>query len=359
MKKFLVCILAVVMLITTLSGCGEQSRSNNWQDNDNYGESNIQNDSQKKEVVKISSGYDLRNIESDPDGSYILTNDIDLSQNSNWSPLCSSDRPFTGTLDGNGYCIKNINVDVKYAKSIDDSEYAGLFCCVSGATIKNLGIVGGTISISSATYDGMAGALAGSSSVKVDGENITLTEISNCWINATVESNLIENGTTSYGATMAVGSFFGSGCANFTNCYNLGKVAAASSYADQTIGGFIGAPRTYEQCPMTIKSCYNLGLMSGRYISGDKPGAFIGYALMDQYVDIIDSYYGTNANEYNTLRIAMTDNKDNIFTSVKGLNVEELKVQSNFSGFDFNSTWSISADKNGGYPYLKIQKAVD
>ncbi len=358
MRKFLSLVM-VILIGLSLTGCGEQSETNNREDNDNHIGSSIQNDSKENEVIKIFSGYDLRNIENNPDGSYILINDIDLSQNSNWSPLCSSDRPFTGTLDGNGYCIKNINVDVKYAKSIDDSEYAGLFCCVSGATIKNLGIVGGTISISSATYDGMAGALAGSSSEKVDGESITLTEVSNCWINATVESNLIENGTTSYGATMQVGSFFGSGCANFSNCYNLGKVAAASSYADQTIGGFIGAPRTYEQCPMTIKSCYNLGLMSGRNIRGDKPGAFIGYAFMDQYVDIVDSYYGTDANKYNTLRIAMTDNKDNIFTSVKGLTVEELKVQGNFSGFDFTNTWSISADKNGGYPYLNVQKTVN
>lgn len=359
MKRILLGILVVVMVLTTLSGCGEQNEINYQNDNDNYVESNMRNDSKEQEVIKISSEYDLKNIENDPEGSYILTSDIDLSQNSNWKPLCSSNRPFTGTLDGDGYCIKNISVDVKYADSIDDSEYAGLFCCVSGATIKNLGIVGGTISISSATYDGMAGALAGNSSAKIDGENITLTEVSNCWLNATVESNLIENGTTSYHATMAVGSFFGSGCANFTNCYNLGKVVAASSYADQIIGGFIGSPRTYEQCPMAIKNCYNLGLISGRHISGDKPGAFIGFALTKQYIDIVGSYYGTDASQYNKLTIAMTDNKNSIFTSVTGLSLEALKTQSNFSSFDFTNIWSISADKNNGYPYLKVQKTVD
>lgn len=358
MKRFLICIFSLAMLIATLSGCGEQRDYINSNDN-NYGESSNQNVSDEKEVVKISSGYDLRKIESDPDGSYILTNDIDLSENANWSPLCSSARPFTGTLDGNGYCIRNINVDVKYADSIDDSEYAGLFCCVSGATFKNLGIVGGTISISSASNDGMAGALAGKSSVKNDGVNITLTEVSNCWINATVESNVIENGTTSYNATMWIGSFFGSGCANFTNCYNLGRVSAARTYADQTIGGFIGSPSTDEQCPMTIKSCYNLGLMSGRSVMGDAMGAFVGWGIYNDHIDIIGSYYGTNANEYTTLRIAMTDNKDDIFTSVKGLTVDELKLQSNLEGLDFNDTWEISADKNGGYPYLKIQKSVE
>ena len=294
----------------------------------------------------------------DPNGSYILACDIDLAQYSNWEPLCSSSTPFTGTLDGNGYCIKNVNVDAKYAKSITDSEYAGLFCYVSGATFKNLGIVGGTVRISSATSIGTAGALAGHSNTRIDGSDFILTEVSNCWADVTVESKLIENGSTSYSATMSVGAFFGSGCANFANCYNLGKVAAASSYADQIIGGFIGAPRTYDQCRMTIKCCYNLGLMSGRFIRGDKPGAFAGFGGSNRNIDIIDSYYGTNVGETVKLKIAVTDSKDNEFTSVKGLTKDALKVQSSFSGFDFNTAWAISANKNNGYPYLKVQKAM-
>lgn len=372
MKRFFVCILVVVMIIMSLTACEEDNKINDWNDIGNGG-SNSQNNSdwiddsgdessqtnpETNGFIEISSEDDLRNIGSNPSGNYILTNDIDLSRNSNWNPLCSSSNPFTGTLDGNGYCIKNINVDMKYSDSIEDSEYAGLFCCISGATIKNLGIVGGTIEISSSMHNGMAGALAGSSKINDDGENDRITEVSNCWADVTIKSTVIENDSTSFGATMAVGSFLGEGCANFTNCYSVSMLDAANSYADQVIGGFIGRINTKEHCPMTIEDCYNLGLMNGRHVLGGKPGGFIGYGLGTQYVDIVDSYYGTDANEYNTLRIAMTNNKDYNFTSVTGLTVDELKLQSNFVGFDFDNVWDISVNKNDGYPFLKVQKSL-
>lgn len=110
---------------------------------------------------------------------------------------------------------------------------------------------------------------------------------------------------------------------------------------------------------MQIKSCYNLGYMSAHFVQGDKPGAFLGYGVFSSYVDyvdIVDSFYGSDANEHNTLRTAITDNDDEDFTSVKSLTVEEMKVQSNFAGFDFDNVWAISPDVNDGYPYLKIQK---
>ena len=365
MKKIVVFILAVVILIAALSGCDKQSDPNSG-NNKNYVESTTRNEPKEESVesttrnepkeesvVEISSEDDLRNIERNPKGSYILTNDIDLSQNSNWEPLCSYSNPFTGTLDGNGYCIKSINVDVKHEKTISDSQYAGLFRCVSGATIKNLGIVGGTISISSATSGGRAGALAGDSTPKRDGANIKLTEVSNCWINATVESNEIEDDNPYHGCYIYVGAFFGSGCANFTNCYNLGKVSAAKTYEDQIIGGFIGSPTTYEQCPMTIKSCYSFGTLSVRH---GWPGGFIGGNMGGNHVDIIDSYYYKDTAKNNQ---AANSYKDTDFTSVKGLTGDELKSKSSLNWFDFNEDWAISTDKNDGYPYLRVQKTVN
>lgn len=388
MKKILAVILIATVLVGLLVGCGaggtvsnrEQDYSkdeqvlypdteateNNMENDlfdDDFFDNTVDDHSQENELVEISTPKELANIEDNPNGSYILTNDIDLSQIANWDPLCSSGSPFTGTLDGNGYCIKNINVDMKYDEDVDDSEYAGLFCCVSGATIQNLGIVGGTVRISSLSNHGVAGALAGSSEIRKNGYDqetllpiLAITEVRNCWVSATVESHVPEDGA-SY-ATMAIGAFFGEGCANFTNSYNVGKLAAAKKYADQIMGGFIGAPHTYSQFPMTIKSCYNVAMMTGLNIKGDTPGGFVGYALGKEDVEIIDSYYGTDANALNKVRKAMTDNKDTVFKSVKGLKIADLKVQSNFIGFDFDKVWGISPDINDGYPYLKIQKSV-
>lgn len=354
-KRLLTSIVVVLILCFCLCSCEVDSTNNN-NFGGNIGDTNNSMSNEQEAIQKICSASDLRKIEDKPDGNYILTCHIDLAEYGNWVPICLDDNPFTGTLDGDGYTIKNLNVDVVHS---DDIDVAGLFGCVKGATFKNLGISGGKINISSDSYGGAAGAFAGASSAKSDNGEYILTSVSNCFVSAEVSSTRIENGNTSYGATMAIGSFFGVGCADFTNCYNTGEVAAASSYADQIIGGFIGNVYAYEEAPMTIECCYNLGLMSGRYIKGDKPGGFLGYphySSYADYVDIINSYYGSNANEYNTLRIAMTDSKDTDFTSVKSLSVDEMKNKDNYVGFDFENIWAISSDKNEGYPYLKIQK---
>ena len=61
------------------------------------------------------------------DGNYILMNDLDLSEatsnggdwdfmGNGWDPIGSGgvyvDTAFTGTFDGNGYCISGLNIKV-------------------------------------------------------------------------------------------------------------------------------------------------------------------------------------------------------------------------------------------------------
>ncbi len=307
---------------------------------------------------KISSGEDLMKINRNPGGSFVLTNDIDLLQYGNWKPLCSYNEPFTGILDGNGYCIKNMSVDITYSGSTD-TEYAGLFSCISAATIRNLGITDSIISISSSTHRGSAGAFAGNAMGEYKDRKRYISDISNCYADVIVESHVLENGGSSYNASMNIGAFFGEGSANFTNCYSVSTPTAARTYADQVVGGFIGWFDSDEKSPMTIKNCYNLGLMEGRNIKGNYPGAFVGYTIdYNKTIDIVDSYYGTYANDMNDQRIAVTDMKDDEFTAVKRLSTEELKNKNSYIGFDFNSVWAISPDKNDGYPYLRSQRTV-
>ncbi|OXS61588.1 hypothetical protein B1A99_02910 [Cohnella sp. CIP 111063] len=63
--------------------------------------------------------------------SYELMNDLDLA-GLNWNPIGDGGQPFTGTLEGNRYVIRNLTV----AGSDDD---AGLFAASSG-TIRNIGL---------------------------------------------------------------------------------------------------------------------------------------------------------------------------------------------------------------------------
>ena len=123
----------------------------------------------------IKTAEQLQNIENNLDGKYILMNDIDLSSISNWTPIgktsgSSSDyESFTGTLDGNGYVIKNLTIEQP------DVMYNGLFAHTAGATLKNIGLENVNI------HGGrLTGALAGSA---YDGTNID-----NCWSTGTVSA---------------------------------------------------------------------------------------------------------------------------------------------------------------------------
>lgn len=86
---------------------------------------------QPVDEVKIYTEDDLLNINNNLSGNYILMNDIELTLD-NWSLIGSSEEPFSGTLDGNGYKIKNLRY------SGNDTQI-GLIAYSTGV-VKNIGI---------------------------------------------------------------------------------------------------------------------------------------------------------------------------------------------------------------------------
>ncbi|MCR5266024.1 MAG: hypothetical protein K6E29_05460 [Cyanobacteria bacterium RUI128] len=79
----------------------------------------------------INSVQDLKNINNNLSGKYILMCDLDLS-GENWTPIRSS---FSGILNGNGHVIKNLS-----------SNTGGLFNRLMQGTVRNLGICNANIS---------------------------------------------------------------------------------------------------------------------------------------------------------------------------------------------------------------------
>ena len=73
---------------------------------------------------------DIERINSNPDGSYELTNDIELGD---WEPIGTEERPFKGRLLGNGHTIK-----FRINKNTSDSYNAGLFGVINGGTVSDL-----------------------------------------------------------------------------------------------------------------------------------------------------------------------------------------------------------------------------
>ncbi len=123
--------------------------------------------------TEISSAQDLLQLGARPDGSFVLTRDIDMA-GMDWTPVA-----FAGTLRGNGHTLYNLRVtsvgDAR-ANTVDgndkvyDSVFAGLFSTLIGARVDSLTIRGADIDITSAEHC-FVGGLAG---------YIKNTEITNC-----------------------------------------------------------------------------------------------------------------------------------------------------------------------------------
>ncbi len=102
----------------------------------------------EKEIIHISDVQGLMAIAENPDGSYVLDNDIDLA-GVNWTPL-----RFSGTLDGNGFSIRNLCVNTfsdHKCETVDgnDKRYEtslmGFFSEVDHATVRNISFVDATV----------------------------------------------------------------------------------------------------------------------------------------------------------------------------------------------------------------------
>ena len=81
--------------------------------------------------TEINDEAGLKAIANDLNGHYVLTQNITLSDNE-WTPIGTSDRPFTGTLDGKGFTIKGLTV------GNGGNDNKAFFGFTNGATVQNI-----------------------------------------------------------------------------------------------------------------------------------------------------------------------------------------------------------------------------
>jgi len=227
---------------------------------------------------------------------YIQTANIDASGISNFTPIGNSTTAFTGTYNGYGYTISGLTE----SRTTDNS---GLFGCVNGAAICNVGVLNASVSCFS-----FSGILIGH---VVGGSTIT-----QCFATGTISST-----------GGAVGGLIGQidKASTLNNCYSICTV---SSTVSGNFGGLVG----YNQDGITvITNCYSSSTVSA---SGN-----IGGLVGNSGSVSSNSYYNSNlcstGSAYATPKTAA-----------------ELKTQSTFSGWDFTTVWSISSSVNGGFPSL-------
>ena len=85
--------------------------------------------------TEISTEAQLKAIANNLSGTYVLTQDITLSDDE-WIPIGTKDSPFKGTLDGNGKTIKGLTVG--NGADNDSNNDKAFFGFTDGATVKNI-----------------------------------------------------------------------------------------------------------------------------------------------------------------------------------------------------------------------------
>ena len=250
-------------------------------------------------AMEIRTWYDLDAIRDNMDGTYLLMNDLDsttagyeelASPTANggkgWKPIGSlSVDPvrfdivnpidaFTGSLDGQGYEIRDLCINRP------DEDGVGLFGCAGGGeVVENLGVVNaevtgrsyvgglvgwqhyGTVSNSYSTGsvigDEQIGGLVGGS----------WGVVSNSYLTGSVIGN------------EHVGGLLGGNWGSVSSCYSTGNVTGGGGLNKGGVGGLVGGNWG------GVSRCYSTGNVTG----GLEVGGLVGW-----------QHYGTVSKSYST-----------------------------------------------------------
>ena len=303
----------------------------------------------------IKTAQDLDNIRNDLDGKYILMNDIDLSSYANWDPIGDVDTgiAFSGTLDGNGYVVKNLTINRPTEDGVGLFAIIGDVNTMSGGEVKNLGLENVDIRIESNTSDISVGALAAAStgiisncyiSGGIKGEDFTggivgmnAGTISDCSSSAVVTGDKNYTGgivgyniqgtiTNSY----SKGTISGVHSGGIVGCSNGGKIFncyTSSSVTGGVAGGLVGYLGDG-----TVSNSYATGLVQGT----TSAGGLIG--LTGNAPTLENSIWNTQTTGQS---VGIGDNQGGTDTNNKGLTTSQMQDSSNWSGWD-TSIWDFS-----------------
>lgn len=317
---------------TLLYSAENLDKNNSDEDDDYYWDDDEEEKelSQTVPVKEVPEGYtpirsvdDLYGINNNPEGNYILMNDIDLSQTApggewdfgnGWKPIDD----FSGTLNGNGYRIMNMTI---YGTDNNKHQF-GLFAKLRGVIIKNLGLVNININITDAECIGGIAA-----------NNIYDTKIENCFVTGTIISK--NNTTDSWAHCCYIGAIVGDCQESYDNLY--GDVTVSNCYSNVNItangnisvGEIIGEYDDFDSSSNShIYNCYAAGSISGN----------------NKYLNMIG---GDNSSRCYYLKSNGTDSK------ATGLSEAQMQKEQCYTGFDFDKVWYMDASSGYNYPQLR------
>ncbi|MCL2095303.1 MAG: hypothetical protein FWH10_00190 [Oscillospiraceae bacterium] len=274
--------------------------------------------------IAVGTAAELAMIGTNPsyplNGTYHLSGGITLD--GEWKPIGDFYAPFTGVFDGRGNTIEGLRITGRFDQS-------GLFGAVEDATIRNLGLTGVGMDVSSGVETIGESPYAGEyqSQGGIAGMVRGISVIDNCYVTGSI-INRVEihwgaaggiAGRVSVGATISnsynaaditarngvrgqyftAGGIAGMSSGVIENCYNTGTILSDSSSSslarDVYAGGIVGSGDGY-----TITNCYNLGSVSG--FTGGGSGVIGGIAGHSS------GGVNTFTRSFNAARVTLTGN---------------------------------------------------
>ncbi|MBR1977762.1 flagellin, partial [bacterium] len=252
----------------------------------------------------VTTAQELKDalVAGDSSCKVMLMADINLGDlgldatGSNWTAVGNDTTQFKGTLDGNGYTIRNLKINAT-------SGYQGLFgYTATSSSIKNLNIKNADIKNTGNRTAGLVGENHGTITdcsvdgiIKSSGEHsigglvaYNYGNISNCGSNVNIEST---------NECLQIGGLVGINYAgDIINCYAKGEVKSngghvggligynnkgnvLNSYATgnvtggENVGGFVG----FANSNSNIEYCYATGDVRGVGTAAGKIGGFVGW----------------------------------------------------------------------------------
>lgn len=327
------------------------------------------------EAQAIEQGYtiirtaeDLKKINDNLSGKYIIMNDIDLS-GVDWDPIGSDEKPFRGILNGNGYSISNLKIN---ADNGSETSNVGFIGVATNATISNIilenaevitppgynkgsvGLLigrGENINIDNVSVSGSAsghqkvGGLIGTLSTAFPAQN---SSIKNVKVDADVNSSYYAGGLVGYidtfdnGCNVVIenssvagnissdkkcaGGFIGEAGSTIVTINNSSCSAdIAGVDGAQRIGGFIGCANGTK-----IAIC-NSPFTGNISAQGEFQGKNYGYYMNDAHVSIFELKAGLPVNDI--LKLDGVENLKPIYNEALGKYQYEVAV-STLTGLD-------------------------
>ncbi len=268
------------------------------------------------------------------------TADIDADSTKNWNsgagftPIghaTGTINSFTGYYDGEGHSITGLFISQSSGNDL------GLFGIISGAVIKNLGLV--NVNITGGYHTG--GLVASSTTSTIDdcyttgvvqgnGDNVGGLVgatyggvLSNSHSTATVSGGNYVGGLvgTNYSSETGSGGNYGT-ASSITNCYATGNVTGTGNY----VGGLTGIDQYHTQ----IEKCYSSGNVSGAENVGGLVGENLG--VNSGLTSTIDSSYSTGSVTGTSVVGGLTGQNEQAAVITNSHSSGNVKCTGNFSG---------------------------